>query len=128
MKWLKELLHSIFWFGEAEPTEVIKYRVDVPDWTAENAAVWHDFLKSHDGEILAQHLKKYQIQVCEWAVDLTDKDSNQDMKYRAGIALGVKLTQDYLLSMSRSNAKVTKEISPQQMEKFYKSRLGLFKS
>ncbi len=123
MKWLKELLHSIFWFGEAQPVEEIKYRVDVPDWSPENAAVWHDFLKSADGEILAQHSKKYQIQVCEWAVDITDKDSNNDMSYRAGIALGVKLHRDFILSLSRS-----KEISPQQMDKFYKSRLGLFKS
>lgn len=124
-KWLQE-----FWKGEDIREQLyeasLKYKVDVQEWTNGNAATLGTFHTTYDGALLLQHLKKFQIEMNEWACDVSKSDD--EAVKRACIAYGVRLAHEKYLTMARM-AKETKvqEVSADKLDAFFRNRMGMFK-
>lgn len=107
------------------PTEIV-YRVDVPEWHDGHAQALNDFLHDPDGATLVQHLKKFQIEMNEWACDVTQAG---DQKTRAAVAHGVRLAHDRLLAMAKKPKGNPKALTDADIDRFVTNRLmGAFKS
>lgn len=124
-KWLQEMFK-----GEDIREQLyqasIKYRVDVPEWTNGNAAALSTFNASYDGVLLLQHLKKFQIEMNEWACDVSK--SEDDATKRACIAYGVRLAHENYIKMGRMKQEKPNEIPDNvKMDAFFRNRMGLFK-
>lgn len=119
-------MNLLKWFGHK--SEETLFKVDVPEWHDGNETNLRTFLKTPDGELFIQHLKKYMIEVNQWATDVS-MESYDNMKYRACVAHGVKLCFDKIMAMSRAKPESKyKKPDEKDMDKFFSSRMGLFKS
>lgn len=126
LKWLQDLFK-----GEDIREELfqasIKYKVDVPEWTNANVGNLATFHLSYDGANLLQHLKKYQIEINEWACDVS-KSEDEAIK-RACIAYGVRLAHESYLKMARMPKETkAKDMSKEEIDNIFFNRMGMFKS
>ena len=101
---------------EAASVQEIKFNVDVPHWHDGHAANLEEFLRTHTGEVFIQHLKKYQIEMSEWAIEA-------DAANRSQTAKGVKIAHENLLRMAKKQ-KVVKEVDPKTQEDFINRRMS----
>lgn len=117
-------IKSLFQSKEPEPI----YQGEIAPWVDDDALALHEFLNSSTGIHLMNHLRKHQLEVNQWATDVS-MENYENMKYRACVAHGVKLDQDYLRSLSRARPKSKhQETSKEMMDKFINRRMGMFKS